>query len=155
MAKTAWDKALALLNRRALNRRLLTEKIIAAGFPPDEAREAVERAVKAGFVDDELLAEDYARAIAQGGAGSFRIRRKLQDKQFDRATVERAVAAQQESETERARQVFELKLRLLARENDWRKKRDKMFRHLISRGFPVAVAQELCREIKPESCPEC
>ncbi len=40
-----------------------------------------------------------------------------------------------ESEAQRAREALEYKLRLLARETDPHKKREKAFRFLLSRGF--------------------
>ncbi len=147
--KPAWDKALDFLNRKALSRRQLAEKLRAAGYPSPEIRAAVERAERLNLVNDALLAQDYARTIAAGGVGRYRIRQKLRTKLFDAATVTEAVATTEEGEKEQAEKAFDYKLRMLSRESDWRKKREKMFRYLVGRGFPVAVVKELAQRIGP------
>ena len=149
--KTAWQKCLGFLNRRALSKRQLLDKLYQAGFPGAEIREAVARAEKLGFVNDELLAGDCARYAAGSGLGRYRIRQKLRTRKFDAATIAAATESTVDDEAERARQCFELKLRSLARESDWRKKRDKVFRHLVARGFPMGTARDLAQEIRPEN----
>jgi len=151
--RTAWQQTLAWLNRRALNRRQLTGKLRTAGFPAAEIREAVERAEKSGFVNDELLAESYARFVADSGLGRFRIRQKLKSKEFDPGTVERALAPTEEDERERALLALDYKLRCLPGDLDPRKKREKLFRFLVGRGFPLELVREVVRSA-PIDAPE-
>ena len=147
---SAWQKTLKLLNRRALSTRQLSEKLHQAGFLSQEVREAVEKAEKLGFINDKLLAEDCAKYAAASGLGRYRIKQKLQTRGLNTATVAQAVEGTFEDETARARECFEKKLNALSREPDWRKRREKVFRHLVSRGFPMSLAGELSREIKDE-----
>ena len=118
-----------LLSRRALTERELRTKLGAAGYAYPEIRDTVAECRRRGFVNDEQFAADYAEILAARGLGGRRIRLALRQ----RGIPQPLHAA--ESEAQRAREALEYKLRLLARETDPRKKREKAFRFLLSRGF--------------------
>ena len=54
----------------------------------------------------------------------------------------------EDDEFEAARRAMEGKLRLLSRETDRRKKREKLFRFMASRGFSPAVIFKLADEMQ-------
>lgn len=139
--KSAMEKAMRLLSRRALSERELLNKLCAAGYPFREARDAVAECRKRGYVNDEAFAADYTELLAGRCLGGRRIRLALRKRGIPAELQEEPLEAAAETEAERASEALVYKLRLLARETDPRRKREKAFRFLIGRGFSC----ESCR----------
>ena len=139
--KSAMEKAMRLLSRRALSERELLNKLCAAGYPFREARDAVAECRKRGYVNDEAFAADYTELLAGRCLGGPRIRLALRKRGIPAELQEEPLEAAAETEAERASEALAYKLRLLARETDPRRKREKAFRFLIGRGFSC----ESCR----------
>ena len=133
--KSAMEKAMRLLSRRALSERELLNKLCAAGYPFREARDAVAECRKRGYVNDEAFAADYTELLAGRCLGGRRIRLALRKRGIPAELQEEPLEAAAETEAERASEALAYKLRLLARETDPRRKREKAFRFLIGRGF--------------------
>ena len=71
--KSAMEKAMRLLSRRALSERELLNKLCAAGYPFREARDAVAECRKRGYVNDEAFAaitRSFWPGAVSAGAGS-------------------------------------------------------------------------------------
>lgn len=139
--KNAMEKAMRLLSRRALSERELLNKLCAAGYPFREARDAVAECRKRGYVNDEAFAADYTELLAGRCLGGRRIRLALRKRGIPAELQEEPLEAAAETEAERASEALAYKLRLLARETDPRRKREKAFRFLVGRGFSC----ESCR----------
>ena len=139
--KSAMEKAMRLLSRRALSERELLNKLCAAGYPFREARDAVAECRKRGYVNDEAFAADYTELLAGRCLGGRRIRLALRKRGIPAELQDEPLEAAAETEAERASEALAYKLRLLARETDPRRKREKAFRFLIGRGFSC----ESCR----------
>ena len=139
--KSAMEKAMRLLSRRALSERELLNKLCAAGYPFREARDAVAECRKRGYVNDEAFAADYTELLAGRCLGGRRIRHTQRKRGIPAELQEEPLEAAAETEAERASEALAYKLRLLARETDPRRKREKAFRFLIGRGFSC----ESCR----------
>ena len=139
--QSAMEKAMRLLSRRALSERELLNKLCAAGYPFREARDAVAECRKRGYVNDEAFAADYTELLAGRCLGGRRIRLALRKRGIPAELQEEPLEAAAETEAERASEALAYKLRLLARETDPRRKREKAFRFLIGRGFSC----ESCR----------
>jgi SOS response regulatory protein OraA/RecX len=73
----ALSAATRALRARDLSRRRLDERLERAGVPPAARREAVERLVRAGLVDDERFAAARARALADRHYGEAAIAWRL------------------------------------------------------------------------------
>ncbi len=68
-----------LLDRRAYSSGELAGRLESTGYDPDLVREAVERLVSLGLVDDEAYARSLARAATAGGPMAAELlRRKLE-----------------------------------------------------------------------------
>ena len=139
--KSAMEKAMRLLSRRALSERELLNKLCAAGYPFREARDAAAECRKRGYVNDEAFAADYTELLAGRCLGGRRIRLALRKRGIPAELQEEPLEAAAETEAERASEALAYKLRLLARETDPRRKREKAFRFLVGRGFSC----ESCR----------
>ena len=142
MTPEIWQETLRILDRRALSEADLAGKLRGAGFADDDIVEAVARAVKLKCCDDFALAGWRARACAEGNHGLRRIREALRKSHVSEAAMEAALAEQIEGESARAARACQYKLRCLARETDARRKREKLLRFLLARGFSTETALE-------------
>ena len=145
---SALEKAMKLLNRRAYSAAELTAKLLQAGFPESEAENAVNECKRRRFIDDALLAEDYTALLRIRNTGSRMIRQKLVRRGLSAEIVDNQLPEEDSTAAEResALRALDYKWRLLARENDMRKKREKTFRYLAGRGFASGLIFELLNE---------
>lgn len=158
MPESALKKAMDLLAIRPLTESELRTRLSAGGkFPPSEVEEAVLRCRNRGYLNDELLASDAARFLNAGGRGQGLIRKKLRARGVSEEHLSAALSAlSPEDEADAARSAGMTKLRLLSREKDARKKREKLFRFLLSRGFSPETALDAMGELlggTPEDSP--
>lgn len=147
---TALEKAMKLLSMRALSRKELTDKLFRAGFPAEEVSAAVEECCRRRFVDDAMLAEDYTALLRTRNTGSRMIRQKLIKRGLKAELADGMGLPEEESDTlerEAAQRALDHKWRLLARESNPAKKREKAFRFLAGRGFPPGLIFELLNKI--------
>ena len=145
---TALEKAMKLLNRRAYSAAELTAKLLQAGFPESETESAVNECKRRRFIDDTLLAEDYTALLRIRNTGSRVIRQKLIRRGLSAEIVDNHLPEEDSGAAEResALRALDYKWRLLSRENDMRKKREKAFRYLAGRGFASGLIFELLNE---------
>ena len=140
---SALNKAMALLAIRPLSERELLEKLRKAGFPDRECDDAIAECVRRRYLDDDQLTEDAVAALRQRNGGAAQIRLRLRRRGLDAEKVSTLLDADREEEIAAARRAAEGKLRLLARESDPRKKREKLFRFMIARGFAPGVVMQV------------
>ena len=151
---TALEKAMTYLSRRGHSEAELSAKLHRAGFGRFEISHALEECRRLGLVNDELFARDCAEMLAMRGCGNYRIRRDLAKRGVAEFAPE-AIEELSESESLRALEAARFKLRLLCRESDPRKKREKLYRFLAGRGFaPASIRQALDRLRAEEEHPE-
>jgi len=134
---SAMEKAMRLLSRRPLTERELRDRLRKAEYTPGEIRDAVAECRKRGYVDDRQFAADYAEQLAARGLGGRRISQALYKRGISAELREEPLEEAAATEAERAAEALAVKLRLLARESDPRKKREKAFRFLVGRGFSI------------------
>ena len=148
MAKSAFEKAMDLLALRPLTEKELCSKLSAGGrFESEEISEAVSQCRKRGYLNDDLLASDAAQFLNAGGRGRGLIRKKLRQRGVPEDALSQALEEiSPEAEMEAACSAADGKMRLLVREKDVRKKREKLFRFLISRGFAPELSGRIVSE---------
>ena len=158
MPASALKKAMDLLAARPLTESELRTRLSAGGkFPPSEVEEAVLHCRDRGYLNDALLASDAARFLNAGGRGRGLIRKKLRARGVSEENLNAALGGlSAEDEAGAALSAGMTKLRLLAREKDMRKKKEKLFRFLISRGFSPETAldtiSKLLKDMPEDSC---
>ena len=142
---SALEKAMRLLTVRALSEAELTKKLRDAGFPAEEVDKAVEVCRKHRYVDDSMLAEDYTNLLRMRNTGSRLIKQKLIRRGLGSEIIDQQLPedSSESAEREAALRALDYKWRLLSRETDLRKKREKTFRYLAGRGFPPGLIFEL------------
>ncbi|MDD3885673.1 MAG: regulatory protein RecX [Victivallaceae bacterium] len=144
---SATERAMRYLAQRAHSEQELRGKLRRAGYADEAVEEAINACLRHGYINDELMAEDGVGLLAGRGLGSRLIKLKLRQRGLSAENIESAFAVSPVDEQEAARQAFDYKLRLLSRESDPRKKREKLYRFMISRGFPPEIIRGFFSEI--------
>lgn len=149
MPKSALEKAMDLLAMRPLSTGELRKKLSGYGsYSAEEISDVIETCCKRGYLNDGLLASDAAQYLNGCGKGRRMIRQKLRARGLGEEEVVRALdEISPEDEYAAAQSAAEGKLRLLVREKDPRKKREKLFRFLISRGFSPELTNKTVGEL--------
>ena len=145
---SALEKAMKILDRRACSAAELRSKLFQAGFPEDEVDNAVNECKRRRFIDDTMLAEDYTALLRMRNTGTRMIRQKLVRRGLAAEIIDSALPEEDSpaAEREAAIRALDYKWRLLSRESDLRKKREKSFRYLAGRGFTAGLIFELLNE---------
>ena len=145
---SAMEKALKILSTSPVTEVELRRKLFRAGYPEILIEQAVEECRRHNYINDELLASDCAEYLTMRGTGSRLVRLKLRRRGLSEELVKNAMDnTDPEAEIEAARYALAGKLRLLSREKDYRKKKEKAFRFLVSRGYTSNVISTLFSEI--------
>ena len=132
---TARSAALALLSRRDYTSIELESRLIDKGFDQDAARAAIADLRTRGVVDDARVAAAHVRTAGRvKGRGRMRIARELTARGLSRDMVDEALrAVDPADELASIRKILDRK-RWPA--HPTRAERQKMYRHLMGRGFP-------------------
>lgn len=145
---SALDKALKILSASPVSEAELRRKLYRAGYPDILIDQALDECRRHNYINDELLAADSAEYLIARGTGRRMVKVKLRRRGLDKELVDEVIAnTDPEEELEAARYALECKLRLLIREKDHRKKREKAFRFLVSRGYSSSIISTLFSEI--------
>ena len=137
----ALERAVRYLAARGHSEAELVAKLHRAGYSGGETAAAVAECRRLGFLNDELYARDCAEMLASRGCGSRKILLELRRRGVA-GLAEEATAELVDGEADRAMECARYKLRLLSRETDPRKRREKLWRFLLSRGFPPDIVRE-------------
>jgi SOS response regulatory protein OraA/RecX len=93
VTQDAFGTVVDALARRDLTVAELEERLARAGFDADARAEAVTRAADAGYLDDERVAVERARRLAERDASDEAIRTELFRRGVPEEVVEAALAA--------------------------------------------------------------
>ena len=112
------------------------------GWSSEATERTLARCRELGWVNDEMLAEDRARALRKRGSGSLKIAAELEGRGVDAGLVEAAVEASRDgaSEASWARRALEDAGIAVA-------PTPKAWRLLASRGFAEDVVTEVLGEV--------
>lgn len=151
------DRAMELLSRRPHSVEELRRKLKRKKFRPDLVEAELNNLLRLNLLDDRLLAEDYCRQKlnASPPVGRKRVFMDLRRHGIDAELAEDALKTiwdvedrDGNGELNRATAAAERKLRLLGNEDDPRKRRAKLFRHLASRGFAGDVCARAIERVR-------
>ena len=141
----ARQKALNLLAHRPRSVGELKRRLGMAGFPEAAINFALGRMEALGYLDDEAFAESFVRdRMNLRGLGRRRILMELAKNGVERELAERVVARLSVSrdEVEDAYNMAVKKHRTLERVSDPRKKRDRLYSHLVRKGFETDIIRD-------------
>lgn len=150
----ARKKALNLLAFRQRSTGELEERLRRAGFSEPARAAALARMQKLGYLDDEAFAMSFARERLGGrGHGRRRVLLELGRKGIPPPLAEQVVAdvAEDRDEVDDALTIARKRAHALRRLEDPRKKRDRLWAHLLRRGFESDVIRAALDRLKCES----
>ena len=145
---SALVKAMNYLAARSLSEKELLMKLRKAGYSDMECDSAIAECVKRRYLNDEQLTADCVDILHQRNLGARQIRQKLLRRGLDGEEISELLESRPEDEEDAARRAMEGKLRLLSRETEPRKKREKLFRFMLSRGFSPSLVFKLADEMQ-------
>jgi regulatory protein len=131
--------AAGILRRAPRTAIELEQRLVEMGYRAETAAVTVARCRELGWVNDEVLALDRARALRARGHGSLRIAAELEARGVPEAVVARAVDESRDGEPETA-----WARRALGGERD----RARAWRLLASRGFADDVALDVLGDVE-------
>ena len=148
--RSARSAAFALLGRRDYTRAELLDRLTERGYTAGDIEVVLADLVERKFVDDRRVAAAHVRTAANvKRRGRVRIARELTARGLDRDAVEAAM-----TELDPADEASAIRKVLVAKRWPARpslKERQKMFRHLMGRGFATdAISKALGRTIDDE-----
>jgi len=144
---TPLEQAMRLLSVRPHAEKELLFKLIRRQVPAAAAASAIAECKRLGYLNDAQLAEDAASLLSSRGYGPRRMQQQLRQKGVNSELIQSALANEELDHLTSAREAASYKLRLLSRETDIRKKRDKLYRFLLGRGFSFEVIKTVVGEL--------
>lgn len=143
--EAARRRALRWLAIRERSEHEVSERLRAAGFPPDTTVETVRGLVREGLLSDHRTALGVAEAIRRRGHGSLRARRDLERRGIARDLAVRVLGEVFADEEDLLRQVFLGRFPQLPASPS---EKGRALRFLCGRGFP----EELVLAIVERGC---
>ena len=150
---TAWEQTLRWLNSRWYSESKLREKLNKLHYPAAEIEDVLAKCRTYGFVNDSMLAEEFAKSQSSRGRGSRRIAAELYRHGLTGEAAQKALELVAADDETAARSALQSKLASWKNEPDWRKRREKAFRFLANRGFPLDTVYQVLDE-EPSLHPE-
>ena len=139
--RSAMDTAIRLLAQRDHTRRELQWKLAKRGIADEVVQGVLTECEGLNYLDDTRAAQHYAGELQRKGYGCRHIRMALKKKGVNALTIEQTLADCNADDWEQAAadNAFQKKRRRFDREPDQRKRREKIYRFLHSRGFSSDV----------------
>jgi regulatory protein len=138
------ERALGLLAVRERSRRELSDRLVQAGFDPEDVAEELDRLQAAGLVDDRRFAAGFAEEAARRLRGARAVSSSLAAKGVERGVIAEAVAGLRGSDEERALELARTRAHRLASlpaETAYR----RLEGFLARRGYEPALARWAAR----------
>jgi regulatory protein len=143
--RQALTAALEMIARRDHTVREVERKLRAKGFGPAACRAALERCRDLGYLDDARTAKAMVDSLRRRGLGVHRIRAQLRDKGVAAPVI--AELTDQDDDPSQAlaaaRAACDRRRAHFERESDPARRRAKIYRFLLSRGFEADIIHRL------------
>lgn len=143
-SKRALDTALRILTPRDHSKYELVQKLKQRGFSRVDIDDAISSCVRLDYINDDRTAKVYIRQLKRRGYGKKRIQLELTKKGLkgDRILDILDQRVSEADERQAAARMLKKNIRRFERETDRKKRRDKMYRFLLARGFLQSVIRE-------------
>lgn len=147
-SRRAMDAALQYLTANDRTRSQMERHLAGKGFSEEVVKATIEKLENYGYVDDRDYAARFVRQqVENKGLGRRTVAGKLYRRGIDSETAKEALSAVDE-ETERKNAIsWAIRFSHKIDEADPRKKREKIVRRLVLKGFSYDVINSALREI--------
>ncbi len=143
----ALNSALRILTGRDHSRYELVQKLKQRGFSPDIIEKVVLECQRLDYVDDNRTSRVYIRQLMRKGYGAKRIRVELERKGLserpDQGVISQMISDIDELEV--AGRIIKKNIKRFEREIDPRKRKNKIYRFLLARGFSAETIGNLLK----------
>ena len=141
----AMNSAARILARRDHTKFELSQKLKLRNFSEDIIHKVLSECERLHYLDDERTSLIFLDQVKRRGYGSLRIRHEFRKKGLRGDLFEKILkdGCSEDDDRVNAKRVLLKKMKSFDREIDGRKRKEKMYRFLNSRGFPDAVISEL------------
>jgi regulatory protein len=143
------EKAVQYLAVRSHTRWELGRKLRACGVGEERIEETLDSCCARRYLDDRATAGQLAEEMIRKGYGPLKIRAHLRGKGVDGEVIDETLEALEASDGfwEAGRKSMQKKMPSLQRDANPARRREKMFRFLVQRGFPKAMVMALVHEM--------
>jgi regulatory protein len=142
-----WAKALALIQKRMMSRSDLKRKLLERFKDPDAVERVLREMERVCLLNDRRYAESYLSHLIQRPIGRLKIKVNAHHQGLDWNLVDGLLMDLGYDEIEHAKRSLEEKQPYL-KENDARKRRQKLIAHLKYRGFTDRSIDSALREFQ-------
>lgn len=141
------NTAIRLLTRRDHSKYELQQKLKQRGFQSEVIEAVILECQRLNYINDERTAQVYISQLKRKGFGIRHIRLALKKKRLSGDHIEKIISenSSEIDERENANRILQKKMETFNREEDDKKRKDKIYRFLYSRGFSKTVIVELIR----------
>jgi regulatory protein len=149
--RQAMNTAVRILSNRDHSKYELKQKLRQRGFGSRVINTVIGECERFNYINDQRTADVYISQLKRKGFGKRYIRMALKKKRLSGTAIENILEqnCSEDDEFEIAGRLLEKKMKIFEREADLKKRSDKIYRFLYSRGFSPAVISYLVRnEVK-------
>ena len=141
----AWESTLRMLSIRAHCEQDLQNKLRKKKFSSKTVNKVIETCKRLELVNDAKFAKAYIEELKESGVGLQMIKMKLFKKGVPRELIDEELenSYSKEDELSAAKIAFRKKLPSLKREKDSRKRDEKLYRYMISKGFNYETIEHI------------
>jgi regulatory protein len=145
----AMNSAVRILANRDHSKYELKQKLRQRGFASKVIDTVMVECERLNYINDHRTAHVYISQLKRKCFGKRYIRMALKKKRLSSTAIENFLLENypEADEHENAAKLLEKKMETFEREKDLKKRRDKMYRFLYSRGFNKDVITNLIREL--------
>lgn len=143
------NTAVRILTPRDHFKYELRQKLQQRGFASDVIDTVITACERLNYIDDKRTAYIYISQLKRKCFGKRHIRLALKKKRLSGAVIEKILLENytEAEEHEKAGKLLEKKMKTFMREEDSKKRRDKIYRFLYSRGFDKDIIADLLRNL--------
>lgn len=142
----SFDRALGYLEKGMKSEKGIKDYLHGKGYPDECIERAVQKLIEYGYIDDEVFAENFIRTYSSS-KGRKKIKYDLLAKGIDAEIIENKLEEifEREDEEELCARLAEKYLK--NKEID-QKTKEKLYRHLASKGFSFDMISSVVRRVK-------
>jgi regulatory protein len=145
----AMNAAVRILTHRDHSKYELKQKLQQRGFASEIIDAVILDCERFNYINDKRTARIYISQLKRKRFGMRHIRVALKKKRLYGTAIENILSENYVSSEERsnADKLLEKKMKTFNREEDLKKRRDKIYRFLYSRGFDKDIIADLIRDL--------